>query len=42
MLVAILPTGRGTESVFVKLTADRELAAEHRERLVAFISSLEW
>jgi len=42
MLVAILPSGRGESSLFVKLTGSAQLAQENRDKLIAFISSLEW
>jgi hypothetical protein len=42
MLAAILPSGQGDSSVFVKLTGNAQLAEENREKLIAFISSLEW
>jgi hypothetical protein len=42
MLAAILPAGQGDSSLFVKLTGSAELAEENRDKLIAFISSLEW
>ncbi len=42
MLAAILPFGQGESSVFVKLTSDTITAKENRDKLIAFISSLEW
>ncbi len=42
MLAAILPTGQGESSVFVKLTGNAQLAQENLDKLIAFISSLEW
>ena len=42
MLAAILPSGQGESSLFVKLTGNAQLAQENRDKLIAFISSLEW
>ncbi len=42
MLAAILPMGQGEVSVFVKLTGDAQLAQENRDKLIQFISSLQW
>jgi hypothetical protein len=42
MLAAILPSGKGESSVFVKLSGQAPIAEKNRDKLIAFISSLEW
>ncbi len=42
MLAAVLPMEQGEMSVFVKLTGSAQLAEENRDKLIQFISSLQW